>query len=712
MALRWARYQEGMTAVVWEGDCFSLDPAAAINRELALGLAGRGIPLAVISRGRRELDPAGDPRLAVLGDLERRSPASLPAPVIHVFAGQTPRFGPADQLSVHLALDGEAGSRDGGGPPGGAVPAGVPTWSVHDLPLGVAGELFRPGQGRPPRLPGDLRLLYVPGEDPDGEWEALVQAASRLAEPVTLVVLDPEGRAGLNPTGPLPVAHLTEPLLPEELAGLYGACHGLVYLGRRKGLGRLLEAMACGLPVTAGPGLDDPELRREGVLHVVTGAEPAAAGELTAALGAVVRGDPAVRARAAAAQAYVRTQRTWERAVDGLVRRLDALGREMPSGPLRRWTMRTVRERCGGKAGWPGRTGQGGRQATRGGAEGDAAARWILRLAPGQALDPVDRDAWFRLTLNAPVPAVMLDVAPADEAYGLHLIHPAARLGPAGIRTAPDATDAVERARFWPLTALLPAASWLDPEPPQNYHGLHRRAVGLAAAGRYAEAVPAFRAAWSRAPEAYRPLVLRNLAWSLWKAGQTEATFGILRDGESIYPGYTDLGYVRAVVYARLGDYESAAERLRACLDRGDAAPWHYAQPGLGSYRAATALGQCQARLGRWGPAVKSFLLALHYHSTYEPAIRALAAVPLDEAGLDIDAVTRLLESLADRSEPRCLVALAETYAAWGVASGVRRMVEQGLRAIRRGPHRRRLEALAAQWGTAAADAQQEPDSR
>ncbi len=157
------------------------------------------------------------------------------------------------------------------------VESGVSAGKVWVVPNGVDPARFHPGV--PPRpLPTrkSFRFLFVGGtifrKGPDLLCEAYLRAFGA-ADDVCLVIKDFGSKgpyAGQTwgdrirllqqrPDAP-EIVYLDEEWAPEDLPGLYRACHCLVLPYRGEGFGLpVLEAMACGLPVivTAGGATDD-----------------------------------------------------------------------------------------------------------------------------------------------------------------------------------------------------------------------------------------------------------------------------------------------------------------------------------------------------------------------------------------------------------------------------------------------------------------------
>ncbi len=270
--------------------------------------------------------------------------------------------------------------------------SGLPADRVYVVPNGVDPDRFRP-KSPPLDLSGfgaaarGFRFLFVGGTIFRKGIDVLVQAYQKAftrADDVCLVIKDLGGRSFYRGQTAEPlirqvqgaadapaIVYLDQELAPDQLPGLYTACHCLVHPYRGEGFGLpIAEAMACGLPVIVtgyGPALDfcDPETAYLILAVVQKRTDPGLmamdpAGSLwlaepdVEALARLMRHvyehrDEA-RARGMEASRRIRTGFTWERAAEAALERVRALreqpirrhqqvsavsvGAEVPQGPL------------------------------------------------------------------------------------------------------------------------------------------------------------------------------------------------------------------------------------------------------------------------------------------------------------------------------------------------------------------------------------------
>jgi tetratricopeptide (TPR) repeat protein len=145
------------------------------------------------------------------------------------------------------------------------------------------------------------------------------------------------------------------------------------------------------------------------------------------------------------------------------------------------------------------------------------------------------------------------------------------------------------------------------------------RALKAYGAGRYEEAVAAYRGALELEPE--NPTALRSLGFTLHEAGRLEESAVALRNMVRLLPRHALAQLELATVLLEKGDLEEAIETFRVVLEQDP----EFEQAHLN-------LGVALSRLGRWPEAAESFSKVLELDGRDQDA-RLHLAVSLDELG-------------------------------------------------------------------------------
>jgi len=145
------------------------------------------------------------------------------------------------------------------------------------------------------------------------------------------------------------------------------------------------------------------------------------------------------------------------------------------------------------------------------------------------------------------------------------------------------------------------------------------RALEAYGAGRYEEAVAAYREALELEPE--NPTALRSLGFTLHEAGRLEESVVALRKMVSILPRHALAQLELATVLLEKGDLEEAVTTFRVVLEQ---------EPEF--EQAHLNLGVALSRMDRWEQAAESFQKVLEYDERDHDAQLHLA-ISLDELG-------------------------------------------------------------------------------
>jgi len=164
----------------------------------------------------------------------------------------------------------------------------------------------------------------------------------------------------------------------------------------------------------------------------------------------------------------------------------------------------------------------------------------------------------------------------------------------------------------------------------------------------------------------YAPLILRNLVASLKMAEYYDDALKVIDDALKIFSDFTDLEFIRGLIYTEQNKYYLAIDSFRRCLSMGEAPAIYVTQQGFGSYRAWSGLGTAYMAMGCNEEAVIAFKNALKTNPCDAVTITNMGKFLL--AHENVDDIKRFLEGLVDLSSEDVLMAMASLFCDEGYA--------------------------------------------
>jgi glycosyltransferase involved in cell wall biosynthesis len=182
-------------------------------------------------------------------------------------------------------------------------------------------------------------------------------------------------------------------------------------------------------------------------------------------------------------------------------------------------------------------------------------------------------------------------------------------------------------------------------------------------AGRLSEALQHYREAIERAgPNLVFAAEARvRAAVTLALIGVPDEALAELAEAEKDYPRYTDVHFLKGELFRETGRLVEAKKAFERCLELGEAPLEYPTLLGVGSYRAATHLGDVLLEMGSPRAALAAYARALAAEPRYVPAYLGRAKALLHLYGEE--ARDRFAAELSPAGEPSPAVSLLVGYA-------------------------------------------------
>lgn len=128
-----------------------------------------------------------------------------------------------------------------------------------------------------------------------------------------------------------------------------------------------------------------------------------------------------------------------------------------------------------------------------------------------------------------------------------------------------------------------------------------------------------------------------NIAFCLKNMAKYQEAFDILDNAIKTYPDYTDLYFLKGLIYEELGYIEDAIIYFRSCIELGDVKNLNYiSNQGVGTFLSRYKLGLMYEVLGNTEKSLEEYYLSLINNKNYFPSlynlIKLLTKMPLDNS--------------------------------------------------------------------------------
>ncbi|UQZ84758.1 SPBc2 prophage-derived glycosyltransferase SunS [Paenibacillus konkukensis] len=190
--------------------------------------------------------------------------------------------------------------------------------------------------------------------------------------------------------------------------------------------------------------------------------------------------------------------------------------------------------------------------------------------------------------------------------------------------------------------------------------------------GQYGRALLVFETMLPKVPVygGYTSDLLLKMAFAYRETGRRDESLRMIEETLRLYPDFTDLFELQAIVLTDLRQYPEALRSLEKAIACGDVSHQYTSCSGAGTYRSRYLSGIVYERLYRWEDACLSYEQALAWQPGYTPAWqrfaavcaalgqqeRLMAAMQAHAARLPLHAQLALLETAADAQRPEWLL--------------------------------------------------------